>query len=511
MDTPSNGSSILSQGALIIAAPLEGVYDLRVQAVVPTKSRLQGANRSRSGATARICNAADGGFVGAIRPHTEIVNTLLSSKDPPTLHLPDMPASTTLLPAPACSPELSCDVVIVGAGPAGLALAIALAQAGFRVTVLERQSTDVLDNPPPDGREIALTHPSVACLQRLGSWRHLAGHETGTIVQAQVHDGPLGWRSPLQLDASAEGVAHLGWIVPNYALRRSAWQVARHMDGLGVITEARDVRAQVMPDHVQVHYTMGGAVHRVQAALLVAADSRFSSLRAQLGIGASLHDFGRTVIVCRLRHERPHHATAHECFGYARTLAILPLPDDPEDGAPLCSAVITADTPQAQTLLALPPAQFSALVQEQFDNRLGRMQLVGERHAYPLVAVYAHRFVQARCALLGDAAVGMHPVTAHGYNLGLSGVQTLTHTLKRARARGSDIGSERVLARYGQAHHSHAWPIYQGTNAIVRLYTDTRALSKLLRRTVLAASMRLPPLKSAIVRQLVGQRAGAEV
>ena len=134
------------------------------------------------------------------------------------------------------------------------------------------------------------------------------------------------------------------------------------------------------------------------------------------------------------------------------------------------------------------------------------MTLVGERHAYPLVAVYAHRFSGPRCALLGDAAVGKHPVTAHGYNLGLSGVHSLTHLLQTAYARGQDLGAASVLQPYASAHHRHAWPLFQGTNAIVRLFTDTRPLPRLLRQAVLAGSRRLPPLQAAIVSQLTGRR-----
>ena len=120
--------------------------------------------------------------------------------------------------------------------------------------------------------------------------------------------------------------------------------------------------------------------------------------------------------------------------------------------------------------------------------------------------MYAHRFSGPRCALLGDAAVGMHPVTAHGYNLGLSGVHSLTHLLQTAFARDQDWGAASVLQPYASAHHRHAWPLFQGTNAIVRLFTDTRPLPRLLRQAVLAGSRRLPPLQAAIVSQLTGRR-----
>ena len=399
------------------------------------------------------------------------------------------------------------DLLIVGAGPAGLSLSIALAQAGLTSIVVEQQPEAALAAPAPDGREIALTHPSVATLRRLGTWQRLAGHEVGLLREARVHDGPVGQRGAMALHAGGSGVDHLGWIVPNHALRRTAYAVASRTPGVRIVTGARVAHVAAGPIQAEVEYTgPDGVPQRLQAPLVVAADSRFSAARRQLGIGASMTDFGRTVIVCRMRAEAPHGEVAHECFGYERTLAVLPLPDDPLDGAHQCSAVVTTTADDAQALMALPPEVFAAHVQAQFQHRLGAMRLVGERYAYPLVAVYAQRFAGTRCALLGDAAVGMHPVTAHGFNLGLSGVERLARVLTEAHARGADIGAASVLERYARAHQRHAWPIYQGTNAIVRLYTDARPVPRLLRQAVLAGAGRLPPLKAAIVGQLTGRR-----
>jgi len=403
------------------------------------------------------------------------------------------------------------DALIVGAGPSGLALAIALAQAGFSSTLIEQQDEAALAAPAPDGREIALTHPSVALLRRLGTWEHLATHEIGLLREARVHNGPVGLHQSMRLSPGdrfcAQSTSHLGWIVPNHALRRTAWQVATQTPGLRIYSGARVQRVVVNTQRATVEYaTADGSVQQLHAPLLVAADSRLSVTRRQLGIGAAITDFGRTVIVCRMRHELPHREVTHECFGYERTLAILPLPDDPHSGTPLCSAVVTTTADDAQTLLALAPEAFAAHVQTQFQQRLGGMQLVGERHAYPLVATYAQCFAGARCALLGDAAVGMHPVTAHGFNLGLAGVERLSTVLAQARARNpqADLGDAALLANYARAQHRHAWPLYQGTNTIVRLFTDARPLPRLLRQAVLAGAERLPPLKAAIVAQLTG-------
>ena len=407
---------------------------------------------------------------------------------------------------PSSSP---CDALIVGAGPAGLALATALAQADFRVTVLEQQPEAALAQPAPDGREIALTHPSVQLLQALGSWQRLQAHEPGRILEAQVHDGPLRLLPGLRLPAPArlQG-APIGWIVPNHALRRSAYAVARAQPGVQLISQAQVRQVGIGSQAAQVDFTLaGGALHRLQAPLVVAADSRFSATRRQLGVATKMQDFGRSVIVCRMRHAQPHHEVAHECFGYARTLAILPLPSDPEDGALQCSVVVTSDSADAAALMALPPEAFAAEVQQQFEGRLGDMALCGKRHIYPLVATYAQHFTGHRFALLGDAAVGMHPVTAHGFNLGLSGVRALAQALVQARSQGADWGRAQALASYGRGHHRQAWPIYEGTNAIVRLFTDARPLPRLARRLVLGGARRLPPLQAAIVGQLTGRQA----
>ncbi|MBY0234514.1 MAG: FAD-dependent monooxygenase, partial [Burkholderiaceae bacterium] len=238
----------------------------------------------------------------------------------------------------------------------------------------------------------------------------------------------------------------------------------------------------------------------LSAPLLIAADSRFSAARRWAGIGAEMRDFGRSVIVCRVRHSLPNQATALECFHYGHTLAILPL------NGQCSSVVLTLPADQANTMLAWDEAQFCRWVGEQLHGRLGDLSLAGPRHFYPLVATYAHRFAGQRLALVGDAAVGMHPVTAHGYNFGLYGVGLLAGILGQAHKAGADLGASAGLQAYAQSHRRQTWAIYQGTNTVVRLFTDERPAAKLLRRGVLQAAQHLPPLKAFITAQLTGRQ-----
>jgi ubiquinone biosynthesis UbiH/UbiF/VisC/COQ6 family hydroxylase len=242
-----------------------------------------------------------------------------------------------------------------------------------------------------------------------------------------------------------------------------------------------------------------GPARRWRAPLLVAADSRFSAARRRAGIGASMRDFGRSVIVCRVAHEQDHEGVAQECFHAGHTLALLPL------NGRVSSLVVTVPGDRAAAMIEWPDDEFAGWAQGQLGGRLGALALQDRRHLYPLVAVYAQRFVAPRVALVGDAAVGMHPVTAHGYNFGLYGVEGLAQQLVQARRAGRDLGARETLRPYETRHRRETQPVYLGTNAIVGLFTDERAPARLLRSAVIRVAEQLGPLKSVITRRLTSR------
>lgn len=385
--------------------------------------------------------------------------------------------------------ERSTDVLIVGGGPAGLALASALADAGLRSHVLEQQAPAALQAPAEDGREIALTHRARHVMERLGLWQRLPAAEVSPLAEARVSNG--GSPFALPFDARAQGHDALGWLVPNHRIREAAYAAAAARPLVRVEGDARVVA--LARDARSARVTLADG-RTLAAPLVVAADSRFSAVRRMAGIGAQMRDFGRTAIVARMAHEGEHGGVAHECFRYGNTLATLPMPGRHS------SAVVTVRGDAAAEWLALDEAAFARRIEAQLDGRLGAMRLDGQRHSYPLVAVYAHHFVGPRFALIGDAAVGMHPVTAHGYNFGLYGVEVLAREL----GRGGDPGAAAALGRYEAEHRRTTGPIYLGTNAIVGLFTDERPGAKLLRGAVLRVAGAMPPLRALITRQLTG-------
>ncbi|MFC2506841.1 MAG: 5-demethoxyubiquinol-8 5-hydroxylase UbiM [Kingella sp. (in: b-proteobacteria)] len=392
---------------------------------------------------------------------------------------------------------MDTDIVIVGAGPAGLAFARQFKDTNLHITVVEKASEDSLKDPAYDGREIALTHRSREIMQHLGMWQRVPENEIYRLRDAKVFNGISDYTLHFPEPTQARGGAtdRLGNLISNHNIRRAAYEEVKTCNnvkllcGIGVKSvETNENRALVTLEDDDT----------ITAKLLIAADSRFSNTRRQLGIAADMHDFGRTVVVFRTKHTISNQHTASECFFYGRTLALLPLEEH------LTNCVITITNTKAHELLDLSPEELAKEAQKMLNGRLGEMEIAGTVHSYPLVGVHANRFYGTRCALIGDAAVGMHPVTAHGYNLGLESTDILSKLIIQAAQKGNDIGAKDLLETYSFKHQLHTRPLYHGTNAMVNFFTTETAPVKLLRGAVLRVSNNLPPLKKLISKQLTG-------
>jgi len=385
------------------------------------------------------------------------------------------------------------NVVIVGAGPAGLCLSLALAARGMRVDVVERQPATALAVPGFDGREIALTHSSMRLLRELGVWDRIPVDERAPLRRARVLDGA---DPGFEVDGAAFGHDRLGMLVSNRVIRAAAWQAVtnevhiRVHAGVAVEAATRDARA------ARVSLADG---RLLEAPLLVAADSRYSETRRAMGIPVHMHDFGSSMVLCRMRHAMANDGTAWEWFGQGQTRALLPL------GEHLSSVVLTVPGAEARRLLDLSPDAFAADVAARYEGRLGDLELASTRHAYPLVATWARRFVAHRFALAGDAAVGMHPVTAHGFNLGLSSVEHLAQAAGDGLERHGDPGDAAMLARYQRRHRIGSTPLFAGTQAVAGLFTDRRAAAQPVRRAILRMGRRLPVLRRALAANLLDE------
>lgn len=384
------------------------------------------------------------------------------------------------------------DILIVGAGPAGLSFARTLAGSGLAITMVEPQSAETLAAPPFDGREIALTHHSASLLRDLGIWARIPPDGIHALRDARVFNGET--LPGLHLDHAEGDRAQLGYLVANHLIRGAAFEAVAGQEGVTLLSGRKVVGIAVEGERCRARLADGEVI---TPRLVVAADSRFSETRRAMGIPADMHDFGKTMLVCRMRHEVPHGHVAWEWFGHGQTLALLPLEEHE------ASVVLTLPHAEIERLLAASEEEFSAELKKRFRSRLGTMQLSSTRHAYPLIGVYPKHFVAGRFALVGDAAVGMHPVTAHGFNFGLLGADLLAAAIKDAARAGRDIGAASLLAGYERAFRRATRPLYLATLALARLYTDERLPALALRRAGMAAAAAVPAARRALVRGLM--------
>jgi ubiquinone biosynthesis UbiH/UbiF/VisC/COQ6 family hydroxylase len=387
--------------------------------------------------------------------------------------------------------QTAYDIVIIGGGPAGLSFACSMIEADVKVLVVEKSNIDAIANPQADGREIALTHLSLKILKKLGVWDLINQAEVAPLREAKVFDGDS--PSLLNFKSDDSSIEALGYLVPNYQVRQALYQRVKQADNITLMTEAMVDNVEYLEDHSAVLFADGTTIN---AKLVIAADSRFSSIRRKMGIPALMKDFSKVMIVTKMEHENTHNNIALECFDYGQTLALLPMVGNAS------SVVLTVTTDKSQAMLDMSETDFNAKITKDFRGELGQMTQSGERHSYPLVAVHAQTFIANRFALIGDAAVGMHPVTAHGFNLGLRGQDILATLIKEACAHGQDIGSASLLKLFEKKHINLTRLMFFGTNGIVALFTNDAPVIKQVRRFVLKFAEHFPPIKYLISNHL---------
>lgn len=391
------------------------------------------------------------------------------------------------------------DVAIIGAGPAGLSFALSLAKSGLSIVLVDQQSSKSIAEPEFDGRDIAMTHLSKTILTELNVWQRFPEGTVHPIKEAKVINGKLAsskhnfLKTPaLHFERSGDSDAPLGYIVANFQIRQALYDQVLEHDNIKFVTEQQVNYVRTFANRGVIETSD----FSINASLVVSADSRFSTTRRMMGLSAKMKDFGKVMIVCNMKHQLSHENTAQECFLYGKTCAILPL------GEGVSSIVITVPASEAKRLTDLPEDEFNREAESMLDHRLGEMELITTRNPYPLVGVIADRFIGKRFALIGDAAVGMHPVTAHGYNLGLRSADTLAEQIIKAQQAGKDIASSWVLHNYEVRHQLLSKPLYEATNAIVDLYTNDQPLAKLARKVAIQVGNQLAPFKHVVTHRL---------
>ena len=389
------------------------------------------------------------------------------------------------------------DVLIVGGGLNGPALALALAQNGLSVTVIDALPLETRDDAEFDGRAYALALASQRLLQALGLWPGLADNAQ-PILGIKASDGHAGMGpSPfvLEFDHAEIEEGPMGYMIEDRYLRHAMLQAMAEEPNITHLSGETVVAQEVQPGAVTVTLASGKAL---TGALLVGADGRRSGVAERAGIRRTGWDYGQTALVCAIGHEKPHHGIAHQFFMPPGPLAILPLPGN------RCSIVWSETHENAAAIQAMDDAGYLAALRPRFGDFLGEIHLEGTRFSYPLNLTLADAFVAPRLALVGDAAHGVHPIAGQGLNLGLRDVGALAEVVVKARRRGEDVGAIDVLERYQRWRRWDTATLAAATDAFNKLFSNDNPLLRAARDLGMGVVNAMPGLRRRFIREAAG-------
>ncbi|WP_209598342.1 FAD-dependent monooxygenase [Ruegeria sp. HKCCSP351] len=389
------------------------------------------------------------------------------------------------------------DILIVGGGLNGPALALALAQTGHSVTVIDALEEKIRKNAAFDGRAYALALASQRLLAAIGVWDRVAEHAQ-PMLEIKVTDGHAGTGpSPffMHFDHAEIEEGPMGYMVEDRHLRRAFLDAMAddpritQLSGKTVVSQKADTTG------VTVTLDDGSTVN---SSLLVGCDGRRSGTAHRAGIKRTGWDYGQTALVCAIEHELPHHGIAHQFFMPPGPLAILPLTGNRS------SIVWSERTEAAQQINALPEDAYLQVLRPRFGAFLGDIHLAGDRFTYPLNLTIANSFIADRLALVGDAAHGMHPIAGQGLNAGLRDVGALAEVLTLAGRRGEDIGSLLVLERYQEWRRFDTAALAMATDVFNKLFSNDNPLLRIGRDVGMGIVGALPGLRRGFVREAAG-------
>jgi 3-demethoxyubiquinol 3-hydroxylase len=379
----------------------------------------------------------------------------------------------------------------------GAACALALAQQGLQVTLIEHAEAPAWRSTDADPRVYAFAPDNAALFDSIGVWAAVRDARAHPYRRMCVWDAAGG--DELRFDADAFAVKQLGWIVEHALLQDRLWASLRQ-SGVTLRCPANVVALEQHEDGATLELDDG---LRVEARIAIAADGGRSTLRELTGIGTKTEDYGQRGVVAYVATEHSHEDTAWQRFLPAGPLAFLPCAPWP-DAANVSSIVWTLPDAEAVRVIALDDAAFAEELTRAFASRLGDARPLSKRIAFPLRRQLADTYVSGRVLAIGDAAHVVHPLAGQGVNLGLRDVSALRDAIASAQARRVDWAAPHRLARWARARRSDATASAHAFSAINRLFSNDDLAATLLRGPALGLAGKLAPLNRALWRHAAG-------
>lgn len=391
----------------------------------------------------------------------------------------------------------SADIIIIGGGMVGLALAAQLRDCDCKIKIIEKQPPQV-EEKTISTRVSAINLTSQTLLTDVGAWQKIPPERLSPYQQMKI------WEKDsfghIQFDnqdptIAQLGLNQLGFIVENSQIQFALWQIVSQLPNVEILA-SQPTGLGISETGVFLTLENG---EMLSGKLVVGADGANSWVRQQANIPLISQDYQHTALVCNVKTAEPHHQTARQIFDKDSILAFLPLADEHH-----CSIVWSLPPETAQIHLSSDETTFNKALTIAFDNQLGLCEVQSPRAIYPLVARYARDFAQPRIALVGDAAHTIHPLAGLGVNLGFADTIELATQLKQLIEAGQDIGEYRHLRQYERRRKVEAIKILGAMEGLKQLFSGGNPLKKLVRGVGLSLTNQNAYLKKWLIQQAAG-------
>ena len=385
------------------------------------------------------------------------------------------------------------DLVIVGGGLTGMALAAALAKSPLSILLLEQNTVAAVAANILDLRTTGLSRSSATIFQQIGLWQKIEPLVTA-IEKLDISE--QGGYGSARIDAREFEMSPVGYMAPNLDLIKVLSEYVQGLENVCIQAPASLVAIEKNAQGYLLQCSHTEA--KVQARLLVGADGAQSKLRSLLAIDATHKDYRQTAIISNVRPEKLHNNCAYERFTAHGPLAILPIQDQH------CALIWTHSSEQAAAHMALDDDAFLQALEQAFGRRLGRLEAVGKRVSYPLSMTTASELYKPAAVLIGNAAQSVHPVAAQGFNLGLRDVQSLVGLLQQNNYQLDQL--DQLLKRYADSREADRGHVIKLTDGLTRMFAAQFPAARALRGVGLRLLGAVAPLQRVLLNRNSGMR-----